>query len=92
MPAANLRLLSKQLTTVHDAKIIKDFTDSSQSVFIAPPGIADGSISEDIKELMKAVGEVCVCFDSEDKLGYQQAVDDLRKVLSNVEAEGEAMR
>ncbi len=92
MPAANLRLLSKRISTLHDSTLIKDFTDSTQCVLLSPPGIANGCVDDDLKELLKAAGEAACCFDAQDKHGYEQAMKDLKQVLKNMKAEGQGLQ
>jgi len=68
---------------------LKDFTDSTQCVLLSPPGMSNGVVDDDLKELMKAAGEAACCFDAGDKTGYSAAMKDLKKAVKNLKAEGE---
>lgn len=91
IPAANLRALSKRLSTMKDDIFIKDFTDSSQCVILSPPGIANGVVDDDLKQLLKAAGEAATCFDSGDSSGYDASMMALKVVLKNLKEEGKAL-
>lgn len=91
MPAANLRLLSRKITTMQNEKIIKDFTDGEMGLLLLPSGKSDGKIEDDIKELLKAGGEAASCFDAGDSDGYFESLKDLMKVVENMKEEGKGL-